>query len=244
MTVTLPHTGLQVPHTDLTVKAIKTLNTDEGMAYNANLYLGTSKVGTVQNEGVGGPTTWCPTALAKFGLADMAAFVAACRDEADQPTTEEFVLASLVDEVLIGKEVRYFEDRDTTPVRIIAAIVNGNDEVVGTYVYEMFGAPNSHIHGRDQLAARHASRHAAGIEMWNGDSWERLISHPDVVNEGHGFYRITEPQHPHGDIVVQPRPGRRFCVFRQQQDEPDRYMYSTAEEACAQALTLAGKGPL
>lgn len=72
------HQPLQMPHDRLTVASINYLQTHRGVAYTAVLHLDGQPVGTIENTGCGGMTTFEP-ATATFGLKQLGEFVAACR---------------------------------------------------------------------------------------------------------------------------------------------------------------------
>lgn len=95
--VRLPHSGLRVPHIDLHVTAARTLPGTDDEMLNATLRMRTRIVGYLLNEGRGGPTSFQPTGTG-FGWRDLHAYVAACRNPAGAPVTEEQVLDLLVDE--------------------------------------------------------------------------------------------------------------------------------------------------
>lgn len=102
--VALPHSGLRVPHTDLHVTAARTMPGTDGDMLNATLRQGSRIIGHLINEGRGGPTFFQPCTPG-FGWRELAAFVAACRNPADEPVTEETVLDLLAEEYRTTRDI-------------------------------------------------------------------------------------------------------------------------------------------
>jgi hypothetical protein len=80
---------------------------------------------------------------------------------------------------------------------------------------------------------RYNTRH----QTW--DTWQQalhdMIGEPkEIQDEGNGFYRISFGPDQNGhpvDLVVQPRPGDRFCAFLENEDEPRRFLGDTYTDA-------------
>lgn len=81
-TFTLPHSGLKVPHTGYAVTSYREHKSWDGVAFTATLRLNGKIVGTIDNEGRGGPDTFHPTASTAEGYRDnrdaVEAFAAHC----------------------------------------------------------------------------------------------------------------------------------------------------------------------
>ena len=176
--VTLPHTGIQIPHTRLHTAAVKTVDTNDGQAYTARLHLDGRQVGIVSNDGNGGPTTWqpLPATSAQFGPRQMAAFADACRDEDGQPIAEEFVLAHLIEETQNADAVNRIMRAGKVPVRTRGAIIDHDDQVLGTYTAALGDVPGGWAERLDLLSTEMWRERPAAhaIEMWTGHTWQRL----------------------------------------------------------------------
>ena len=176
--VVLPHTGMTVPHTGLTVHKPRTMATSDGVAYTAELRVAGQPAGTIENTGTGGPTMWYPHDRNIFSRADMSAYVAACRNEQGEPMDEEFVLAALFEEACTARDVARYARAGKIPVRTLATITNGDDEIVGTFVDAYYGVPHRSAAAvpLDRLAAALWRRlpDAHGIQVWTGQRWRNL----------------------------------------------------------------------
>jgi hypothetical protein len=92
----LTHTpGMRIPHDRLKVTALQQMPTANGVAFTATLALDGQPVGTIGNDGNGGPTALhSPNSL--FGWRSMQSYLAGCR-YLGEPASEERVLDALVD---------------------------------------------------------------------------------------------------------------------------------------------------
>ena len=173
--ITLPHTGITVPHTRLSLRKLRTVPTSDGEAYTAELLVDGKPAGTIENSGQGGPTTWFPHQRTVFGWADMRAYVAACRDEHGAAVEEEFVLAELFAEARVTRDVARFVKAGKLPVRTFAVLTSG-DEVLCAFpdAYYTLPAEFGDANMRERLAAAmwrdHPGAHA--IQVWTGTAWE------------------------------------------------------------------------
>jgi hypothetical protein len=173
--VVLPHTGISVPHTRLTLRKLRSIPTSDGEAYTAELLLDGRPVGTIENTGTGGPTMWHPLDRGVFGPEQMGAFVAACRDEHGQPIAEEFVLAELFEETRTARDVARYVKAGKAVVRTVAAITS-DTAVVATFADAYYGVPAEWATRPDKLAAsmwrQRPDAHA--MELWTGERWDAL----------------------------------------------------------------------
>lgn len=174
--VVLPHTGMTVPHTRLSLRKLRSMPTSDGEAYTAELLVDGKPAGSIENSGQGGATIWYPHDRDVFSRTDMQAYVYACRDQNGQPMAEEFVLAELFEETRTGRDVARFLKAGKLPVRTFA--VTGGDEVADAFVDAYHALPAgfgsaemrerlTHVMWRDCPAA-----HA--IQVWTGEQWEDL----------------------------------------------------------------------
>jgi hypothetical protein len=173
--VVLPHTGMTVPHTRLTLRKLRSMPTSDGEAYTAELLLDGKSVGTIENTGRGGATIWHPSDPARFSRQAMTAFIAACRDDQLQPMHEEFVLAELFEETRTARDIARYLKAGKVPVRTISAITDGA-EVCSTFPDSYYGVPSGWGSKPDMLAAgmwrERPDAHA--IQRWTGEGWESL----------------------------------------------------------------------
>lgn len=94
--ITLTHTRMQVPTDRVRVVGLKHMEVGGGVAWSVTLRDGTSRLGTITNDGNGGVTLFRPVDAAARRTVD--GFVAQCRDRDGEPVSEEFVLDQLTDE--------------------------------------------------------------------------------------------------------------------------------------------------
>ncbi len=175
--VALPHTGMTVPNTRLSLRKLRTMPTSDGEAYTAELLVDGRPAGGIENSGQGGATMWYPRDRAVFSRADMQAYVEACRDENGEPLAEEFVLAELFEEARTDRDVARFVKAGKLPVRTFAAITSG-DEVVSAFAdaYHALPAGFGSAEMRERLAyvMWRDCPTAHAIQVWTGQCWENL----------------------------------------------------------------------
>ncbi|MDA0565168.1 hypothetical protein LG943_12700 [Streptomonospora sp. S1-112] len=112
--ITLPHTGMQAPHNRMRATNLNEVDLDCGVAFTALLCEGAAVVGTIVNEGQGGPT-YLRAAHEAHGA--FSAFATQCRDRHGAPLTEEHVLDNLVDEHEYARQIASAERRKRHVVR-------------------------------------------------------------------------------------------------------------------------------
>lgn len=177
--IALPHTGLQVPHTRLRMAQLTPAVTAHAVVLTATLYLDGRPVGTVEDLGQGGPTTWhpLPGTTDVFTARDLAAFTAACRDEHGAPIATEFVLTYLIAEAQIDTIIAEICQDNALPVRRLEATADDDVLVtVGDYpdgLHEVSAAWTGRL---DQLAAALWRQWptAGAIDVWTDQHWQRL----------------------------------------------------------------------
>jgi hypothetical protein len=110
--ITLPHSGLTVPHTELCVVSLRKVRHPYGLAIAGVLRLGQRMVGLAEDDGLGGPTTFHGPGD-YFNLRDMDAFAAQCRHGGEVLHVGK-VLDYLIDEYDFGlRAVRAAQKRRT-----------------------------------------------------------------------------------------------------------------------------------
>jgi hypothetical protein len=176
----LPHTGLQVPHTRLRVSSLKTLPTPDGEAFAATLRLQDRIVGSIDNEGYGGPTAFHTNATG-FSWLDLEAYVAACRTESGRPPTEEIVLDDLVEEYRCARRVAKAHRAGHTALRLCEAF-DGDIFHVGVATSARITTDAQ----RQRLITELAATPTTGGEwwqLWTGTAWEDLTPRPAVTTD-------------------------------------------------------------
>jgi hypothetical protein len=180
--ISLPHTGLAVPHTRLEVTSLKQLETSCGVAFTATLRLQRQVVGTVENEGSGGPTTFYPHGRATFGHRHLDQYAAGCRSATGETVTAEHVMDDLVTEYETGRSIRRANAKGKTLLREMEFIYDDDDQPVG----EPFAAGQATCRPPLNLADRAALLRqlppSAGHrwwQIWTGARWEDLTPRPD-----------------------------------------------------------------
>lgn len=170
--ITLPHSGLSVPHTDLHVVELREDMHSYGVAVTAVLALGRCIVGVAENDGHGGQTVFQPDPANDFTWQDLEAFAAQCRHGAE-PTDVSEVLDCLVDEYDFARRVAHAARRRRTLARTV---------VLDRYpenVVEV--APPATAEQRAVLTAHLAAvpvPDGARWELWDGQRWTALIEPP------------------------------------------------------------------
>lgn len=174
--ITLPHSGLAVPHTDLYVTDLREIELASGVAYTAVLAHAGRVVGTAENDGHGGETVYMPGRVESgpgFTARDMEAFAAQCR-VGGQPVTVSDVLDSLIDEYDFGRSTARAAERGRTLARMVV------DERYPINVVEV--EPPTAEGDRDVLIARLAAMDlpsGARWELWDGHHWITLFEAPE-----------------------------------------------------------------
>jgi hypothetical protein len=97
MPITLPHTGLQIPHDRLRIDKLDTHETARGIAFTAQLIYHGQLAGLISNDGHG-DTEYRPTADSRFAGTDLERFAQACRTVSGPAPDTETVLDLLVEE--------------------------------------------------------------------------------------------------------------------------------------------------
>jgi hypothetical protein len=117
----LPHSGLTVPHDGYTVTAYKELKTHDGVAFTATLRLNGKIIGTIENEGMGGPDTFHANDALTYGrqTAALETFAAQCIDAEGSVPDVEDLLGDLVTEYQTGRDIARAAKRGNTLLRLL-----------------------------------------------------------------------------------------------------------------------------
>jgi len=179
--VMLPHTGIRVPDPILRVSSYRELPTPDGVAYTATVRLHRIGVGTIHNDGNGGPTSYFPDSNV-FGHRQLADFVAASRTADGQPISKEQLLDELITEFENAEHVAAATRAGRSPVRLMAPLGAG-DGLADTYytAHRDTAAEVTTPAQRDALTAelrRRAVVEDAWWQLWTGQRWENLTPPP------------------------------------------------------------------
>jgi len=118
--VALPHSGLRVPDLRLNMSDYQELPMADGVAFTATLRLDGRIVGTVENNGTGGATTYDPVALSPFRRRDVQEYAARCRTSAGHTVLDEDLLDALVTEFQTGQAIAAATRTGRSTVRLMA----------------------------------------------------------------------------------------------------------------------------
>src|SRR5262249_55740523 len=155
-----------------------------GVAYTADLAANGTPVGTIENDGNGGPTTYHALNSSPFNRRNLAEYVRGCRRRG-QPATEAEVLHALVDEVHLNQTAVAARASGATLVRLRDEDGHHLDWLA------VRPAPTSGAQ-RDALARRLVGRHphprAAQWVIWSGTAWRHLTQ----VDPGSGTPPVSD----------------------------------------------------
>lgn len=106
--VRLPHSGLTVPHTGYAVTSYREHPTPDGVAFTATLRLNNTIVGSIENDGHGGPDMLLPHTATGYRatMAGLEEFAASCTDARGETPSVEYLLGDLVTEYQTGRDIR------------------------------------------------------------------------------------------------------------------------------------------
>lgn len=174
--VTLPHSGLRVPHTDLHVTSTRSMQGTDGEVLVATLRLHNRIVGYVVNDGFGGPTFFQSSDVS-FGWRELEAYVATCRNPAGDPVPEERVLDLLVDEYRTTRDVTTATKRNLTPLRL-CALLDGLTSRIGTGHARRVTTSAHRALLSSELTRRQPPGDGEWWQMWAATGWEDLTVRP------------------------------------------------------------------
>ncbi len=200
--VMLTHTpDLRMPHDRVRVVSLQQIDTHNGVAYTAQLALDGEVVGTIENDGNGGPTTYYSPNFGPFNWRDLDAFVQQCR-RGGQPVSEEQALEALVDEFDLDQIVHHAAADGATVVRLLDEHGYQLDLLIARPAPRS-AAQRTGLAGR--LLAEH--RHAAGVEwvIWSGRCW-RYLTRVDGGDTPPSTTRPGSKHEPGNDIAPREEP--------------------------------------
>jgi hypothetical protein len=174
--VTLPHTGLREP--DLRVTALRPVPTRNGVAFTAQVALANTIVGTMENDGNGGQTSYRAVNSSPFNARTMAEYARACRVSGRTPS-DELVLDLLVAEYDNATHVAQATRAGRSPLRLVAPVVDVGDDDDAYTTVGLTTAPTATTTGqRDALVAdllRQTPQYdGQRWQLWTGQRWEDL----------------------------------------------------------------------
>lgn len=181
-TTRLLHSGLQVPAPHpYAVTGYSGHRTPDGVAYTATLRKDGRIIGTIENSGHGGPTTFYPKDRATYGYDELNAWVAQCRDADGNAAYPESVLEDLVTEYEIGREVAKLAKVGRTMLRLMDYFWGSDDRPIGAPFMSNSAtatAPRTEALRaslRDSVVARYGIGSEYGWwQIWTGEAWEDL----------------------------------------------------------------------
>ncbi len=182
-TVRLPHTGLRVPDRSLTLTAFKSMQTHDGVAFNANLRHNKKRVGVVENHGTGGMTFFYADNPKVFCEKHLDEYAARCRTEEGNKLDSENLLDTLVEEDQTQRSIDRLGRQGKTYLRLFDATYGApygsdsascrmpaNDNQWKTLARQLQGSTDMQA-GPNQW-----------WQGWTGDQWIDLTARPASVD--------------------------------------------------------------
>lgn len=187
--VRLPHTGLRVPDTSLSVSRYKALETSDGVAFTANLRVGNKIVGQIEDLGNGGETMLQPRDWRVYGETEFAAYAARCRTEEGTEVNAELLLNELITEHEWTLKVRNTDAKRRLLLRQMAHAMSTETERADYPPYPQ-GETSSKVPGseaqwttlRDVLLKRMPPGPHGWWQGWHGGRWRDVTPRPEGVN--------------------------------------------------------------
>lgn len=180
--ITLPHSGLTVPHTNLRVTALREVEHLHGASYTAVFQLGERVVGVAENDGHGGDTVFCARpgqGTDAFTERDMEDFAAQCHAAGDHVRVSD-VLDCLINEYDLARLVADAATRGRTLARMLT--------LYGSPFTVVEVDPPTTERQRDVLIAHLDTEDlpaGARWEVWDGQRWTVLIQAPSPEEAPH-----------------------------------------------------------
>lgn len=185
----LPHTGLRVPHARYRVTSLRQHKTHDGVAYAATLRYDGKTIGTIENQGTGGPTTYYPNSLrtqpGHHSREDLDAYAAQCTTDAGEPESAEMVLDNLVTEYEWPKRIAKAAAKNRIVLRFMTHLVDGDHTVGEPYpTYEVQVA--AHLLDkpdvlRTVLLRDGATGPVSWWQVYDGTAWRDATERPAIV---------------------------------------------------------------
>lgn len=198
MLITLPHTGLQIPHKRLRIRKLCTLALANGVALTAQLLYSGRPAGLICNNGDGGATIYQPYAGSPFDRQAFSRYVADCRTPHGLVKLDEVILDLLVEEHETNRHLNQAQQRGNTLARHTHQLPT---EPHGDQEPEARPHPDASVRG--DIVCEIGELHK-GAEHTTGDQRANLIAGLDhaaacdqpgtwQVWTGHTWTPITEP---------------------------------------------------
>lgn len=169
--ITLPHTGIEVPHDRLLFKGYQELPTTDGVAFTAQLFDSARALGTIENDGQGGGTRFVSRTHEAHRM--VTEFVSACR-RAGSPLDEEWVWEHLITEDDLDHAAKATGHRES----LIRGVHNDGDwdgTLSPVRVPPLWlGATGSSWRTKLVRELREEHPGTADWEYWTGQAWESL----------------------------------------------------------------------
>ncbi|MGI5214840.1 hypothetical protein [Plantactinospora sp. CA-290183] len=186
--IRLPHTGLRVPDTSLSVTAYRELTTSDGVAFTANLRVDSKIVGTIENEGHGGMTLLQPRDWRTYGEKQIEAYAARCRTEEGTAVTAEHLLDELIEEADWARKARGAAAKQRLLLRLMDHILENGSERADWPPYPRYRTdspmPVSETQWnalRDELLDRTPPGPHGWWQGWHEGRWRDVTPRPQGV---------------------------------------------------------------
>jgi hypothetical protein len=181
--VTLPHTGIRVPESNVHVTSLQQIPTPDGVAYTATLQRAGTVVGTIHNDGNGGPTFYHPACGSPFGARQLAEFAAASRTGDGAPMTEERLLDDLITEFENTQHVAAATRAGRSALRLMGPIGPGEHVAAQYCAMRHDAAAKVETPGQRaalvlQLQLRAQAGPGQWWQLWTGQRWDDLTPRP------------------------------------------------------------------
>lgn len=180
--ITLPHTGLQVPHNRVGCDDYTSiLDQDDEAAFSLTLTVDGHPAGEITDHGTGGAIIYQPGPSGLFSHHDLTAFAAACRTPAGRTPTETHVLELLTEEYVIDALLAEAQRDGATLARHTHPDENREGE---TYtcgdVHQLDPAMTHRTPAeRENLAHllnRYTTCHNPTWQIWRNHAWTPLLT--------------------------------------------------------------------
>jgi len=182
----LPHAGLRVPHSRLSITGHRGWVSFDGIAFTATLRIDNMPAGTVFNEGLGGPTGYHPNDLGLFHAQQLRDFAASCRTAGGDQPHPDAVLDDLVTEMVTTRRITAATRRGQTPLRLLTTLADSTADYL-TVGHATARPPRSDTE-RQLLAAELVESDppepGEWWQAWTGTSWVDLTTRPTPQPQG------------------------------------------------------------
>jgi hypothetical protein len=169
----LPHTGMRVPNTSISVTHIDQFPlASGGIAWQAEVCVGSTPLGTLHDEGQGGSTIFEP--MTDNARRAMDLFVTMCRDPDENPLLDETVYDTLAEEhevasaveVAIMKERYMIRCHFESHISKLLSVTLPSENPYPDYESARAGLSDNFAEFGEDLI---------GIELWTGSAWDTVF---------------------------------------------------------------------